>query len=429
MWKKRNNVFIVFGIFIALVCFMISFSFPDLFSMYYIPHFLFEGNIYTWVNNHKSICPWLSAVWPPLYYYTIGFYLRIIENFGLFPTHLITVNQCPVFDLINDKIFLFWAKLPFLILHIASAWLFAQFFQHKKTFWFIFWLLNPIAIFINFMEGQFDSIPTFFLLLALYYSLVKKNIYATALALGIGGAYKFYPFLLVLPFVIILARTMRSRAIFLILAITPYIISVIPSFNKDFLQSLAFSENQKMFESGISIGGTHISFYIILYVILLLKLLFKKHKTNDLLISYSFLFSSIYFITSFWFTQRLLFLLPSLLLLARTRSAIFKLLPILSGLFFLYTLSMFPGLFDHTLLRPILSSTRNMDYAKLPINTIQIYIFSTTIGLFLWLIYQAITEPEQEEQIITKGRLFFSASPLVFYLLLVAGIAFYSGSL
>lgn len=428
MWKKSDYILILIAIIATLICFMVSFSFPDLFAMYYVPHFIFDGNIYIWVADHKSICPWLSATWPPLYYYTIGLYLKIIESLKLFPTHLITANQCPVFDLITDKIFLFWAKLPFLILHIASAWLFAQFFQQKKKLWFMFWLLNPIFIFINFMEGQFDSIPTFFLLLAFYYVLVKSNIYVTALALGIGGAYKHYPFLLLLPFAIILTRTVKSRVLFLIFAITPYLVTVVPSFNKDFLQSLAFSENQKMFESGISIGGIHISFYIVLYVLLLLKLLSEKNKTKNLLIPYSFLFSGIYFITSFWFVQRILFLLPSLLLLARTRNTFFKMLPMLSVLFFLYTLSMFPGLFDHTLLRPILS-VHDMNYAQLPINTVQIYIFSFMIGLFLWLMYRTITESEQKEQIITKGKLFFYVSPLVFYLMLIICIAFYSGSL
>lgn len=428
MWKKSDFILIFIATIAALIFFMVSFSFPDLFSMYYVPHFLFDGNIYTWVADHKSTCPWLSAIWPPLYYYTIGLYLKIIENLGLFPSHLITASQCPVFDLITDKVFLFWAKLPFLILHIASAWLFAQFFQQKKTLWFLFWLLNPISIFINFIEGQFDSIPTFFLLISLYYALVKKNIHVTALALGIGGAYKHYPFLLLLPFAIILTQTIKSRILFFILALLPYLLSIIPSLNKDFLQSLAFSENQKMFEAGISIGGIHVSFYIVFYVLLLLKLLAEKHKTSNLLIPYSFLFSSIYFVTSFWFTQRILFLLPSLLLLAKTRNTIFKLLPIISVLFFLYALLMFPGLFDHTLLRPILSSIHDMNYAKLAINTVQSYVGSTMIGLFLWFIYRTITEPEQKEQIITKDKLFLSISPLILYLIVIIYIAFYTGS-
>jgi hypothetical protein len=429
MWRELKNIFIAITILIAFICLMIFFSFPDLFAMYYVPHFLFEGNIYTWVTDNKPICQWLSATWPPLYYYTIGFYLKIIESIGIFPSHLIVINQCPVFDLITDKAFLFWAKLPFLILHISSAWIFAQFFQQNKKLWFLFWLLNPISIFINFIEGQFDSIPTFFLLLAFYYALIKKNVSISALALGIGGAYKHYPFLLLLPFAIILMRTVKSRVRFFILALIPYMLSVIPFLNNDFLQSLAFSENQKMLEAGISVNGMHISIYIVLYVILLLKLLSEKRKTSKLLIPYSFLFSSIYFVTSFWFVQRLLFLLPSLLLLARIRNNIFKLLPALSILFFLYVFFMFPGLFDHTLLRPILLSMHNMIYTDLPINTIQTFIFSVITGLFLWLIYHTLTEDDQKEQIITEKKLILSASPLILYFLLILLSALYSGSL
>lgn len=123
---------------LLFVWIMTAFSFPDLFAMFYVPHFLFDGNIYTWVVQHKAVCPWVSATWPPLYYYTFGTYLWLIEGLRLFPTRLIYLNTCPVFDLIDDRTFLFWAKFPFLCLHITSAWLFSRFFTKHRQYWFFF---------------------------------------------------------------------------------------------------------------------------------------------------------------------------------------------------------------------------------------------------------------------------------------------------
>ncbi len=405
---------VVLIFFIGLI---VSFSFPDLFAMIYVPHFIFEGNIYSWVVNHKTVCPWVSATWPPLYYYSFGIYLWVLETMRLFPTHLIYTNTCPVFDLITDKTFLFWAKLPFLCFHLGSAWLFSQFFTKRQKLWFFFWLLNPIAIFINFMEGQFDSIPVFFFLLSLYYGLKKDQPIAAALALGIGGAYKHYPFLLLIPFTLILQQGTKKRLLFFFAAVIPYILLMFPELNKDFLDSLLFSENQKMFQSGISLGNVTISFYVILYAFFFAKLIFEKRKTQELLIPYSFLFSVIYFITTSWFSQRLLFLLPSLLLLGGKRKAVFYVLPILSVLFFIYTLVMYPGLFDQALLIPIFRYLSPMNYNNLPMETLKTYTFSAIIALLVWCMYVAQKEKyAEEEYAITKADLIISFLPVIGYL-------------
>lgn len=412
---KFRLITIISLVFIAVL--MVSFSFPDLFAMFYVPHFLFEGNIYSWVAVNRSFCGWLSATWPPLYYYTIGTYLKVIELSGLFPTQLITQNQCPVFDLILNKSFLLFAKLPFLLFHIASAWLFAQFFHHKKK-WFLFWLLNPIALFVNFIEAQYDSIPIFFLLLGFYFVLVKNNPFLAAFALGIGGAYKHYPFLLLLPFMLITTKTVKERFLFLAISLIPYVISAVPSLNSDYIQSLAFSENTKMLQAGFTFAGIHISFYLLFYLVLFYALVKKSAKQKEDLIPYCFLFSSIYFLTSTWFVQRFLFLLPTLLLLASRRKQIFPILPIISCLFFIYAVIVFPGLFDHTLLRPLFPYIQAFQYPQ-ELLLLKPHIFTLITGVLMWIMYNAIKIPEDKEYAITKKDLFFSVAPLGFYLLFI----------
>ena len=62
--------------------------------------------------------------------------------------------------------------------------------NHHKEFAFALWILNPIVIYISYIFGQIDIIPTFFVIFALHY------------------ARKVYPILLIL--LIILSISMLS---------------------------------------------------------------------------------------------------------------------------------------------------------------------------------------------------------------------------
>ena len=113
-----NKKSIILGIIsIFFIFLMISFSFPDLFAMLYVPSLISKGNIYTIVKNNKQICLWLDATWPPLYYLTMGVYINLVKSLGLIRHQLFEINPCPVWDIILNKSVLFWGKLPFLFLH------------------------------------------------------------------------------------------------------------------------------------------------------------------------------------------------------------------------------------------------------------------------------------------------------------------------
>ncbi len=99
MKKTLNKKIIILGTITTFFIFlMISFSFPDLFAMFYVPSYLTQGNIYSLVKNKKIICPWLDATWPPLYYLTIGIYINLIRTLGLIKNQLFNINSCPVWD-------------------------------------------------------------------------------------------------------------------------------------------------------------------------------------------------------------------------------------------------------------------------------------------------------------------------------------------
>lgn len=394
---------------------MTSFSFPDLFNMAYTSNFLGKGNFYSLVKGKKLNCVWLDATYPPLYFFTTGLYLKIVQFLNLLPKNLFKDN-CPVWEIILNRQFLFWFKIPNLFFIFLSGWLFSKFFKKDKEKWFWLFITNPVVIFISLIQGQYEIIPTFFLLLAIFFAQ-KKEKTLSFFFLGIAGAYKNFPFLLIFPFYFFLVKNFWEIIYLTIILISSYLAALIPVFNSDYLSnSLMFSENFKMFDFGINIGGEKISFYLVFYTIIFLMMIKEKVKDSDTFIKYIFLFSLIYFLTSFWFVQRLLFLIPSLILISSKRKNIFDLLPILYVFYFLYALFLYPGLFDHTLLRPLFGNLKPIDYQSLPqISLIKLICYSLIWGLLFWLGYLS-QKKEEKNVFLSKSIIFFNFFPLIGYL-------------
>lgn len=436
---NSNKLRLILYTLVALFLFflMISFSFPDLFSMHYLSYWVSKGNvdIYDLAKTLQTSCPWISSVYyPPLYYLSYGFYLKLIMSLGILSDKLFTLNNCPVWSLILNKSFLFWIKLPYLLIHLASGIIFSKFFNKKSGVWLLLWLTNPISLFVTFIQGQYEIIPVFFLLLSLYFAKTKKP-FASTFVLGIGAAYKHYPFLVLIPFVILLGKNWRSRISLLITALVPYIIFILPYINSHSLASLQFSDNFKMFSVGIALGnGSKISFYIVTYVLLTLKLLFDKKRDWIQLTRYVFLFSLIYFIYSFWYVQRLLFLLPSLLLIASKYKKVFISLPFLYLSYFAYILFLYPGLFDQGLLRPIIT---NINTAVTPFTFVtqlnllsgellQTITFSTITAFFIWFGLLVLRQSPGQEVKINPKDVFLNSASLLFYIAIIFSFALFT---
>lgn len=425
---KHKTVFILGMVLFVLGAslLMVSFSFQDLFALNYVPNFFFDGNIYTWVHNNKQYCIWLDATYPPLYYFTTGLYLKIIQFLKIIPTSFFSQNLCPVGELLYNKVFLFWVKFPLLVFHIFSAYIFSKLFIHNQKKWFWLWLLNPIALFVTLIEGQFEIIPTFFLLAAI---LAAKKDYKllSAVLLGIGGAYKNFPFLLLIPFAWIINKKNIEKIKYIVVSFIPYISSSLMVTGSDYSKSLTFSENFKMLDLGFNIGQAKVSIYILLYALLFLNLIYRKKQNvfNDLL-KYGFLFYLIYFLTAFWFVQRLLFLTPLLILVVSKNRKLFKLLPLIYINYFVYVLVMFPGLFDHSLLRSVIILP-NFDYQRFNFELIKSIVVSTMDALFIYLGIEVFISKNNKEEISLQNKdVLIHSVTMVFYLVTIALLAYFS---
>lgn len=133
-----------------------------------------------------------------------SYFFAILQYFIIEQLHLLNItNWDSAWSIsnLNRSIFLF--NMPYLVLDLLSGYLIVKLVDnHHKEFAFALWILNPVVIYISYIFGQIDIIPTFFVILALYYA--KKSISNTAnssdntinfdailsvLALGIGATF------------------------------------------------------------------------------------------------------------------------------------------------------------------------------------------------------------------------------------------------
>lgn len=125
------------------------------------------------------------------------------------PTHL------QLFSLLQPGIqtFLFISKIPFLIFDIASGILLMHLVNDGEKAMTVFkvWILNPVSIFISYAVGQFDIIPTFFLILALYFFKRGKVGWSVA-SLGLASTFKMFCLLFILPVILIHLKESKNLA-------------------------------------------------------------------------------------------------------------------------------------------------------------------------------------------------------------------------
>lgn len=179
-----------------------------------------------------------------------------------------------------------FVKLPYLIFDILIALLFLKFFSTTKMgkLAVALWMFNPVNLYASYMMGQFDIIPTFFTIWSLYL-ITKKRLMFAALALGGGIAFKLYPIFLLLP-LLVLGKNWLERFKLLILAIAPYILSILPYLSSSSFRSTALfaSQNSKSLYANIAVSGGEtlllfplslVFFYIIIWQ--------KKEEPENLL--------------------------------------------------------------------------------------------------------------------------------------------------
>lgn len=218
---------IVIGLLLRLIFISITLH-GDLLHMNWTAHFLtYQGYLIPGEMRH-----------PPLLYYTMSFFQLLFKPVmplyadGLSPA--ISWTQGP-----HLFWYLFLLKSYYLIFDLGVAFLLLRLIKDgkKRLLAFRLWMLNPVVIFTSYFQGQFDVVPTFFVVLSLYY-IVKNKLASSFFWLGIGAALKNFPFFFLIPAIILLGKTKVKKLTFLLLGTVPYLVLMYP-----YLGALGFKDN------------------------------------------------------------------------------------------------------------------------------------------------------------------------------------------
>ncbi len=356
-----KKIWIIFTIGIA-VRLLIAFStfHPDIQTFNLAGQVIAAGNIlnfYDYLSAISDTDPVKHIAvfnYPPLIYYFFGLFNFIFANLlGLNAINQFILDNLANYGNLLFNLHLFLLKIPYLIVDLLVGWIFLQLFAQKKEKLLALglWMFNPVNLYATYMMGQFDIIPTFFTVLAIYLA-VKNKLSWAALALGFGIAFKIYPIFLLVP-LILLGRGYRERIKLIMISLLPYIISILP-----YISSIGFrtnalfaSQSSKSLYANIPISGGEslILFPLILGFIYLLMLKEKIHK-EDIWKNFLIILLLFYVLTHFH-PQWLIWVTPFLIieLVNKRFENIFPVLTILFswiGSLFFFDPSLTIGLFS-----------------------------------------------------------------------------------
>lgn len=246
-------IILCFGILLRLFLAFSTFH-PDLLAFYLGGKMVGEGNI---LNLYDLSFEMATFNYPPLIYWFFG-----------------------LFNLLTGGNF-YLLKLPYLIFDLSLGLILMKLVEPKnKVFVFGLWMFNPINLYATYMMGQFDIIPTFFTVLSVY--LVAKNrLQLSALALGLGIAFKLYPIFLLIP-LIILGKTIGEKFKLGILAILPYLLTTAPYLPSAGFRSNALLANQssKSLYVNLPVSGGEAILLFPVFLIFFYLLIWRKKERN-----------------------------------------------------------------------------------------------------------------------------------------------------
>lgn len=182
--------------------------------------------------------------YPPAIYLLHGVFRALYNIVGLSSVTQFNIN-------------LLLIKLPYFIFDLLTGLFLLKLFTFNKKalLAFALWIFNPISLYATYMMGQFDIIPTFFIVLSIYYA-VRGKLNLAALVLGGGIAFKLSPVFLVVP-LIIFGKDLTEKLRLFLLALIPYLISILPYISSQSFRSVALYANQssKSLYANIPVSG------------------------------------------------------------------------------------------------------------------------------------------------------------------------------
>lgn len=252
--------------------------------------------------------------YPPSIYLLHGIFSFIFDTVGLSDVNDMVLAPVSHFSILFN-LQLLLLKLPYLLFDVSIGLLLLRLFKSERDskVAFLFWIFNPINLYATYMMGQFDIIPTFFLVLSIYFAS-KSKLNMAALALGGGIAFKIFPVFLVIP-LIILGKTFFDKIKLLGLTVVPYLLSILPFIGSSNFRSEALfaSQNDKSLYASLPVSGGESIMLFPASLILFYLLIWRKIDESSLWKLY-LIPLLLFFIFTHYHPQWLIWLIPFLIM-------------------------------------------------------------------------------------------------------------------
>lgn len=293
--KNKIIWILVIGILIRLGLAFSTFH-SDVQPFYFAGSVIAKGNVfnfYDYLGNLPSSNPILKVYptylfnYPPLVYFFLGpisYLLSLLFKPELL--HNFIFNLPSILGNIQLNFLLLALKFPYLPFDLGVGILLYKLFEKPKNKFLAFtlWMFNPINLYATYMMGQFDVIPTFLAVLALYMAVKKNKYFLSALFLGLGASFKIFPFLFLVPLALLKDKWM-DRIKIVGIGVATYIATILPFINSQGFRANALVAGQttkSMYASLPISGGESIIFFPFLILLFYLIFLFGKNKPGQL---------------------------------------------------------------------------------------------------------------------------------------------------
>lgn len=181
---------------------------------------------------------------------------------------------------------------------------------------FYLYVSSPIAMFSQFIFGQYDAIGLFFTVLALYF-FIKKKYYWFSILTSIAITYKLFAFFFFVPLILLVEKRIPHLIKHGVIAMSGYIITSLMFINSQgYHGTKSFSEDivPRLFNTGITTSMGTISLFTVAMMAICVVAYNKTIENNDEYYRYSVYIPFFVYATMFmfilWHPQWVIYVIP-----------------------------------------------------------------------------------------------------------------------